>query len=147
MKLAYGKVVDSLNIAIFKRAAVNKPTYIKKIGYTKEHFGAIPGDWAFRIDVGDESIYTIMYFAPKDGVFPKGWHLVDEIFEVCKGKVKIETPNYTKTIGVTETCTFAPSEWHEVTFLEDTILFIHFHPCFENGDWEGFDGKENSKVV
>lgn len=131
------KTVDKARVALFKRGADNAPTYIKQIGYEWESFGAIEGDKAKRIECETNSIYTILYFAPKGSKFPPHFHMNKESGIVMSGKAKIETPTECFIKAASETYEIDPEIWHKFTFLADTTLMIQFYPPFLNDEWIG----------
>jgi quercetin dioxygenase-like cupin family protein len=131
------KTVEKAKIAFFKKGAANEPSYIKKVSSEWESFGIVKGDKAKRINCENNSIYTILYFAPKGSEFPPHFHENKETGIVLEGKVVIETPNDKFYRVTSQSYEIIPEQWHKFKFLTDTTLMLLFYPPFLNDDWIG----------
>lgn len=135
----FNKALDkALNIA-YNAGSEKVDVVSVKVGYERTPFGACEGDWIKRIQFHDDSIYVVMYFAPKGSSFPRHIHKVFESAIVTKGRVRIKALNVDSIIEEGRVYEVEAGKAHSVEFLEDTILTIQFHPAFE-GDWEASDG-------
>jgi quercetin dioxygenase-like cupin family protein len=146
MKDLYIKAINKVKLAFFKEGAPDSPTYIKKIGYEWQHFGAIEGDSAIRVSTGDPSIYAIMYKFPAGATFPPHFHLVKETGILLKGKLEIITPDKSWIVEESGSFEINAYVWHKVRMINEGIIFLQFYPAFENGEWVGFkEGEDETK--
>tara|TARA_R110000744_G_scaffold195512_1_gene314571 strand:+ start:29490 stop:29930 length:441 start_codon:yes stop_codon:yes gene_type:complete len=108
----------------------------------------IPSNWDFFLGTKDRWIEidfpkelnstNAIYDAKEGSIFPPHYHrFSDEMITVLnkKGKVRIITELEITTIYYGETYVFPYGIKHAVVFEEDTQIFIHWHPHFEDG-WE-----------
>ena len=114
----------------------------------------IPKQWETFRDSTDEWINVeypesenstcCVYKAKKGNYFAPHKHkFSDEMITITnkEGKAKIITDNDIVTIGYGETYVIPYGRVHAVEWLEDTTVFIIWHPHFEKG-WEADEIKE-----
>lgn len=135
MKKELSDVIQKAKVALFKKWNDDEPTYVKEIGYEWAPFGAVEGDMARRVET-DSNDYCILYKTPI-GKFKPHFHINKESGVVINGKMILETPNSKKILPASSSYEILAKEWHSCEFLEETTLFLHFHPPFNNGSWIG----------
>lgn len=108
----------------------------------------IPDDWDFFLGTKDrwinvkfpveENSTNAIYIGQKDSIFPPHLHkFSDEMITVLNsgGKVKVITEDETLHLTYGQSYVFKSGEVHAVVFEEESKIFIHWHPHFENG-WD-----------
>lgn len=137
---AFKKSYEKAMNAIYGIGSDKIKVFERLIGYEWEHFGAIEGDSAKRVDVGDENIYNLLYKVPLETVevsFPKHSHDQIETAIVLKGRVKVSLGHDSYFVEEGMSYSINARAVHSVTFYGNTILSLQFHPSFENGNWSG----------
>lgn len=120
---------------------------------TLVEIGEIPTEWEKFNNTDDEWVRCILpkssntsmchYKAKKGSLFPAHFHNVFENSLILneKGKARVVTESYSKTISYMESVTFKPNENHLFEFLEDTLLQVTFNPSMGDG-WNAIYNKE-----
>lgn len=138
----FNKAYESVKESIFKRDSENVDVFEKIIGYEWEHFGAIEGDSAKRIEWEDPNIYEILYQTDpdtpedKENEFIKHSHKEKELGRVVLGKIHIETSKESYFVNEGEHYVIDSLKSHVVTFYGHTKLSLLFHPSPKNGNWK-----------
>jgi len=116
-----------------------KDLKIESIPETWTAFPHSKDKWV-KVDIPkEEKMSSCFYFGKKGSVFLPHIHKKnDEHFMIVNknGKIEIITNNYIEQKSFPESCYVPKNVAHAIKFLEDTKIFIMWHPNFING-WEG----------
>lgn len=127
--MSWRTVSEIFDEAMFKRGAQKVNSFSKVIGYEWEHFGAIEGDRAKRVETGDPLVYLILYECPP-GEFPKHIHPEAESGIVLMGSCEITTSQGKWIAKESDVYFIEAQKAHKFKFLSKrNMLVITFSPA------------------
>lgn len=126
-------MIDNIRARVFRKSNPDIYTKAVQIGQEWAHFGALPDDEARHIRTDE---YCILYKAKAGGIFPAHKHEQRETGIIISGKCRITTHTGEDWVATaSDPYAIEADVWHTFEFLEDTQLFLMFHP--NPGDWRG----------